>query len=348
MVKNKLNLVERSTKGFTLIELLIVVSIIALLSSIAFYSMTEAKLRGEDTKNISQAREVQNSMEIYRSQKNSYPVSATSVGLYREGTTEYNDVMQELVDEKYIPEIPTSSNGSSYYYEQKEDGTASFLTALFSEKYGDLFSGCYITDLNGNCSFDETTYIIESCDDSNQCNDYHLSSNDSVISSGGGSSNNSLCGDSHNRAHDSYSYSEACSSEAATNGQINEEYNGTQQWGEWVCVDSSDSSNTETCQTLPEPTTPTACGIGTTGAGGVDWFVGFNSALPSSNQVSSFSSNSNDGVYRENTYCSIGVYNKRGSYSIGGPRTYQWRCYTGSSSGIGDAGSYTSCQYTDN
>lgn len=69
MLKND-NIVRmhvRARQGFTLIELLVVISLIGLLASIIFASLTQARAKGRDTKRLADLRDVQTVLELYAS-----------------------------------------------------------------------------------------------------------------------------------------------------------------------------------------------------------------------------------------------------------------------------------------
>ncbi len=61
------------TKGFTLIEILVVVAIISLLSSVVLAGVREAKQRAEVNAFVSQLKQVQTALELYRQDYGSYP-----------------------------------------------------------------------------------------------------------------------------------------------------------------------------------------------------------------------------------------------------------------------------------
>lgn len=65
MMKNK--------NGFTLIELLIVISIIAMLSSIVLISLQTARSKSRDAQRIMNMNQVKLALELYRGAHNSYP-----------------------------------------------------------------------------------------------------------------------------------------------------------------------------------------------------------------------------------------------------------------------------------
>jgi len=306
--------------GFTLIEILISISIIALLSSVIFYSVSEAKLRGEDAKRISQVRESTSAIELYKSNNNGeYPNNNNGAGLYVEGSVGYNASMQKLVDGNTFSEIPRSSNGSSYYYQQNEDGTGSLLSILDSEKGQSEFDGCVSSDIGAECSYDPETNITNVSDSSGNSRSYNLGStsdDNGSIPEGDDVSDGitSLCGVGNNNPHADYApnHSEACTSEA-TIISVNDRYNNTDktQWLEWVCRDNSDSLNTETCSTNPETSTPPSCGANTT----VDFPYYY--SLPSESQTR---------TSNEDGYCSPGLYRPGAKTTSGERIQYQWYC----------------------
>ena len=61
-------------RGFTLIELLVVIAIIGLLSSIVLASLNTARVKGRDTKRVSEMRSIQTAVELYYSTNGHYPI----------------------------------------------------------------------------------------------------------------------------------------------------------------------------------------------------------------------------------------------------------------------------------
>src|SRR3990167_1117674 len=60
-------------KGFTLIELLVVIAIIGILSTLAVVSLGNARQRARDSKRVSDIRNTQTALEIYYTDRSSYP-----------------------------------------------------------------------------------------------------------------------------------------------------------------------------------------------------------------------------------------------------------------------------------
>ncbi len=63
-------------KGFTLIELLVVVAIISLLSSVVLASVRESRNKAELSSVITQVKQVQNALELYKNETGTYPITS--------------------------------------------------------------------------------------------------------------------------------------------------------------------------------------------------------------------------------------------------------------------------------
>ncbi|MEK7167520.1 MAG: prepilin-type N-terminal cleavage/methylation domain-containing protein, partial [Patescibacteria group bacterium] len=62
-------------KGFTLVEVLVVISIIMLLSSIAFTSFKSIRSKARDAQRIVEIKQLQTALELYYEKNGHYPVS---------------------------------------------------------------------------------------------------------------------------------------------------------------------------------------------------------------------------------------------------------------------------------
>jgi len=100
-------------RGFTLIEVLIAVSIVAVLSVIGIVSFSSVNARSRDTKRISDLEQVRSALEMYRSDKGSYPAGTGSFSTL--------DSLNSTLVTTYLPTIPTDPKSTvaspiEYYY----------------------------------------------------------------------------------------------------------------------------------------------------------------------------------------------------------------------------------------
>jgi len=84
-------------KGFTLIELLIVIVIIGIIASLAMIGLNSVRTKSRDARRITDVRQIQNALEIYRNDNGVYPSAITS-GQPMTGENDYT----------YMPKVPAA------------------------------------------------------------------------------------------------------------------------------------------------------------------------------------------------------------------------------------------------
>jgi type II secretion system protein G len=98
-----------NTKGFTLIELLVVISIIGLLASVVFASLSSARQKAQDASRLATLQEIQKALELYNLQNNAYPISLSGGSWGSQcvgwGTLAANSVIPGLVP-TYMASMP--------------------------------------------------------------------------------------------------------------------------------------------------------------------------------------------------------------------------------------------------
>lgn len=100
---------KRFLPGFTLIEILVVISIIAVIITIAIVSYTTINKQSRDAKRKSDLEQIRSALEMYRSDNGYYPsVNTTGFG------TAAN--LGSVLVSTYIPAIPTDPKSSQLYY----------------------------------------------------------------------------------------------------------------------------------------------------------------------------------------------------------------------------------------
>ncbi|MEO5635352.1 MAG: prepilin-type N-terminal cleavage/methylation domain-containing protein [Candidatus Paceibacterota bacterium] len=112
--KNK-GLARRSTtEGFTLIELLVVISIISLLSSIVFASLTTARAKARDARRMQDLHTLEIVFQEYYNDNNgTYP----SPGCFSTGAGDWDSTIKTALAPyiSKLPVDPVSNSGSNYY-----------------------------------------------------------------------------------------------------------------------------------------------------------------------------------------------------------------------------------------
>jgi len=124
-------------KGFTLVELMVVISIIALFSSIGMFSYADARQKANDAKKQVETDQVEKAIILYKDSKGYVPPNYTGtnpLSVATEGSDAYNQSMQELVTAGYLPSVPKSADGSYVYYSESatQPQTAAFGARLRS------------------------------------------------------------------------------------------------------------------------------------------------------------------------------------------------------------------------
>ena len=94
-----------SKKGFALVELLVVISIIAILTTMAMVVYRGLQPQSRDAKRQSDLKTIQSALEQYRADQGSYPSGITFGGSLTVGSKTYL---------KTIPQDPTGSPDYSY------------------------------------------------------------------------------------------------------------------------------------------------------------------------------------------------------------------------------------------
>jgi len=171
----KLRLMASSThKGFTLIELLVVIAIIGILASVVLASLSDARGSARDAQRISEMRQFQTALELFRNNNGVYPCSTGNVswpgnrvslldGSFQSGTVTGNnrpagcsdmrpyiavDSMTDPVytgDSDYLYRSDPPQNGTAYYIRiRKENGSYCTISSDSNMHPGwSSFSSCY-------------------------------------------------------------------------------------------------------------------------------------------------------------------------------------------------------------
>ena len=111
--------------AFTLIELLVVISIIAILAGIALPVFGEVKIRGDQTKALSNAKQIGTACKIYAVDFNGAFPQYTDLALKTEATTgAYSNAILSTLIPDYLPEKSIFAIGKSKYCKNAGSATA--------------------------------------------------------------------------------------------------------------------------------------------------------------------------------------------------------------------------------
>ena len=125
---------RHQTKGFTLIELLVVISIISLLSSVVYSSVSSARAKARDARRQIDMDQIYKALAIFYNEYGCLPV--TNGGTTCAGAIGYSD-----------------ANSGTWDYSSQPIATPNFMSFLVSSG---LFNGKVPTDPINNMTGDET------------------------------------------------------------------------------------------------------------------------------------------------------------------------------------------------
>lgn len=164
MGKNKRKSNKKNKKGFTLIELLIVVSIIALLSSIVVAVLTQARIGAINNRKNEMARQYINTLEFYYSEYGRFPNG---------GCTSCNPSTYHCLGDGYPNNtcyvFGTHQENSTVNTELSEMAPSmpAFLDAVSYN--GNSYFGAAYGCINSNCKGYKLSWVLEGGGRSAQC-----------------------------------------------------------------------------------------------------------------------------------------------------------------------------------
>lgn len=153
------------SRGFTLIELLIVIAIIGLLATLAIVSLTTAQQKARDTKRLADLKTIQDGVELYYREYNSYPITdATTNATW----ADFGAAIAPFITNMPLDETNNETLGYVYTYATNDDGSEYVVSAKLEELDHDALNGdddnLYSTALSGWSALDG----VESDDAANE------------------------------------------------------------------------------------------------------------------------------------------------------------------------------------
>lgn len=127
-------------KGFTLIELLVVIAIIGLLSTLAVVALGSARTKARDSKRLSDLRQLQTALELYYTDRNSYPNPHNSTVLGGSSTACLNasGFGNTGCSSPYMGQVPSDPLDTQNYSYTSADGTTYSVTTTLEGTVDDL------------------------------------------------------------------------------------------------------------------------------------------------------------------------------------------------------------------
>jgi type II secretion system protein G len=144
---------QHQKRGFTLLEMLIIITIIGVLVAIGLTNYTDVQVRARDTKRKNDLASLQEAVELYHLDYDTYPASALIA--WGGSFTDDNGTV-------YMAEVPQDPSGNSYVYEYLSDGDGYRLYTTLENVNDEDFSGWYYS-AGVDCEADNTcNYVVTS------------------------------------------------------------------------------------------------------------------------------------------------------------------------------------------
>lgn len=120
---------KNSVLGFTLVELLVVITIIAVLSTIGMVIYGSVQSRGRDAKRVADIKDLVTALELYNGKNNAYPAARayTNCSSWYRDTNGHNDTYIPGLVPTYMKALPLDpfdkSGGPDICYLTNTDGS---------------------------------------------------------------------------------------------------------------------------------------------------------------------------------------------------------------------------------
>jgi prepilin-type N-terminal cleavage/methylation domain-containing protein len=113
--------VVRKSRAFTLVELLVVIAVIGILSAVVVLNTNSAKAKARDAIRISDITSIQRALELYKTDKGSYPEECTTTGSCylsydADGAGKFIDTFTDYYPTGQIPNDPKNVWPYGYVY----------------------------------------------------------------------------------------------------------------------------------------------------------------------------------------------------------------------------------------
>ena len=98
-------------RGFTLIELLVVIAVIGIPAAVVLASLNDARAKARDARRVSDMKQVQTALELYRNDNGDYPIGTTgTIAVWN------NSINTWLVAPGHLAAVPADPQAAGYHY----------------------------------------------------------------------------------------------------------------------------------------------------------------------------------------------------------------------------------------
>ncbi|HPC31084.1 MAG TPA: type II secretion system protein [Candidatus Paceibacterota bacterium] len=148
-------------KAFTLVEMLVVVTVIAILSSMILVGMGGARAKARDARRIADLHNIQNVLELYFAQKGKYPPTPTGATDLAKWTSFVSTLTGAGLGVSQIPSDPINDTTYFYRYGADTSGTTYTLGAKLEQSDPALNSDIDGTSNGINCDDASLVYCVK-------------------------------------------------------------------------------------------------------------------------------------------------------------------------------------------
>lgn len=133
-------------------ELLVVVAIIGILATIVFVSYNRTQAKSRDSRRIIDFETLKTAVLLYKDDTKLIPTNPCGGGSFcifpypggENGGNINSDILSELINGKYIDQLPSNPKGTYYYFgSANTTGAHYFITSLESWSGADAYPGTY-------------------------------------------------------------------------------------------------------------------------------------------------------------------------------------------------------------
>ena len=150
---------KTSKKGFSLVELLVVITIIAILSVVAYTAVGGQTVKAKNSRRMQDISTMQQALEIYFAENSSYPDSLDAGDTVN---THHRKINETQLGKKYISNMPTDPWSTSakkvYYYYDILTGNKQYQIAATIE--GETSNTAFVAGNGTDLIKDKTNTVV--------------------------------------------------------------------------------------------------------------------------------------------------------------------------------------------